>query len=98
MNADDNTRSIFSFIRRNDDDKNRLLFVINFTPIARDDYCVGVPEKKTYKLILNSEDPKFGGSDTDRPLSYKAVAKEADNHPYSIRYPLPAYGVAVFKF
>ena len=57
-----------------------------------------MPKNKTYKLVLNSEDPKFGGSDTDRPLSYKAKKKECDGRKYSIEYPLPAYGVAVFKF
>ena len=57
-----------------------------------------MPKRKTYKLILNSEDPKFGGSDGNRPVSYKAVKKESDGRAYSIAYPLPAYGVAVFKF
>lgn len=98
INADDRERSIFSFIRKSEDGKNNLLFVINFTPVARDDYRVGVPKRKTYKLILNSEDPKFGGSDKNRPDSYKPEKVECDNRKYSIAYPLPAYGVAVFKF
>jgi 1,4-alpha-glucan branching enzyme len=98
INADDNERSIFSFTRHSKDGKNNLLFVINFTPVARDDYMVGVPKNKTYKLILNSEDPKFNGSDVKRQVSYKAVKKPADGKDYSIAYPLPAYGVAVFKF
>lgn len=98
VNANDNERSIFSFIRKSEDGKNNLLFVINFTPVARDDYQVGVPKNKTYKLILNSEDSKFGGAEADRPTSYKAKKGECDGLPYSIAYPLPAYGVAVFKF
>ncbi|MEE1079256.1 MAG: 1,4-alpha-glucan branching protein GlgB [Agathobacter sp.] len=98
INADDGDRSIFSFIRKSKDGKNNLLFVINFTPVARDDYRVGVPKRKTYKLILNSEDPKFGGNDTDRPTSYKAEKIECDGKMYSISYPLAPYGVAVFKF
>ncbi|MCM1105352.1 MAG: 1,4-alpha-glucan branching protein GlgB [Blautia sp.] len=98
VNADDNERSIFSFIRKSADGKNNLLFVINFTPVARDDYRIGVNKRKTYKLILNSEDVRFGGSEANRPTSYKPVKKEMDNRPYSIAYPLPAYGVAVFKF
>ena len=66
--------------------------------MARDDYRVGVPKRKTYKLILNSEDVKFNGTESDRPTSYKAVKKAADGRDYSIAYPLPAYGVAVFEF
>lgn len=98
INANDGDRSIFSFIRKSKDGKNNLLFVINFTPVARDDYRVGVPKRKTYKLILNSEDSKFGGNDTDRPTSYKAEKIECDGKMYSISYPLAPYGVAVFKF
>ena len=98
INVNDGDRSIFSFIRKSKDGKNNLLFVINFTPVARDDYRVGVPKRKTYKLILNSEDSKFGGNDTDRPTSYKAEKIECDGKMYSISYPLAPYGVAVFKF
>ena len=98
INADDRDRSIFSFYRRSKDDKNHLLFVINFTPVERKDYCVGVPLKKTYKLVLNSEDIAFGGKDEKRPTSYRAKKKACDNREYSFEYPLPAYGVAVFKF
>ena len=98
INADDRDRSIFSFVRKSKDGKNNLLFVINFTPVAREDNRVGVPKNKTYKLVLNSEDPKFNGTDKNRKESYKAVKKECDGRDYSIAYPLPAYGVAVFKF
>lgn len=98
INANDAERSIFSFIRKSKDRKNNLLFVINFTPVERPDYRVGVPRKKTYKLILNSEDPEFFGSDSDREISYKAVKSECDGREYSFAYPLPGFGVAVFKY
>ena len=98
INANDADRSIFSFVRKSKDGKNNLLFVCNFTPVEREDYRVGVPRKKTYKLILNSDDPEFGGSGQERPLSYKAQTKECDGRKYSFAYPLPAYGVAVFKY
>ena len=98
INADDADRSIFSFIRKSKDGKNNMLFVINFTPVERPDYKVGVPKKKTYKLVLDSEDPKFGGADVEKPVSYKAQKEECDGRPYCIEYPLAGYGVAVFKF
>ena len=98
INADDADRSIFSFIRRSADGKSNLLFVINFTPMARPDYRVGVPRKKQYKLVLNSDEAKYGGSGKEQPEVYKAVKKECDGRPFSFAYDLPAYGVAVFKF
>lgn len=98
INADDNTRSIFSFVRHSKDGKNNLLFVINFTPVARPDYRVGVPRRKQYKLILNSDEEQYGGYGTPQPEVYKAVKSECDGRPYSFAYHLPPYGVAVFKF
>ena len=98
INADDNTRSIFSFVRHNESGRNNLLFVINFTPVARPDYRVGVPRKKQYQLVLNSDDTAFGGSGKAQPEIYRAVKQECDGRPFSFAYDLPAYGVAVFKF
>ena len=99
INADDNERSIFSFYRKSADNKNHLLFIINFTPMERPDYRFGVPNRKTYKLVLNSEDEMFNATDTEkRPDTYKPEKIEADNCKYSIAYPLAPYGVAVFKF
>ena len=98
INADDTYRSIYSFMRHSKDKKRNLLFVCNFTPMARDDYRVGVPRKKQYKLILNSDDAKYGGTGEERPVVYKAEKKECDGRPYSFAYKLPPYGVAVFEF
>ena len=97
INADDAYRSIFSFVRWSPTGRNNLLFVINFTPMERSDYRVGVPKKKKYTLVLNSKDPKYGGDYTP-PTVYTATAVVCDGQPYSIGYPLPPYGVAVFKF
>lgn len=98
INANDGDRSIFSFVRHSADGKNNLLFVVNFTPVARPDYCVGVPKKKQYRLILNSDAEEFGGSGKEQPEVYKAQEKECDGKKYSFAYDLPAYGAAVFKF
>ena len=98
INADDCDRSIFSFIRQTTDKKKNLLFVINFTPVERPDYRVGVPRRKQYELILNSDEARFGGSGAEKERIYKAVKTECDGRPFSFAYPLPAYGVAVFKF
>ncbi len=98
VNADDKDRSIYSFIRHAKGGRQNLLFVCNFTPMARDDYRVGVPRRKQYKLILNSDEAQYGGSGKERPEVYKAVKSECDGRPYSFAYPLPAYGVAIFEF
>ena len=98
VNADDSERSIFSFIRHSKDGKNNLLFVVNFTPVERPEYRVGVPQSGSYKLVLNSDEARFGGSGENRASSYRSKKGVCDNKPYSIGYSLPAYGVAVFQY
>lgn len=98
INADDADRSIYSFVRHSKDKKKNLLFVCNMTPMARPDYRVGVPKGKQYKLVINGDDVKYGGSGKERPMVYKAVKQECDGREYSFGYDLPPYGVAIFEF
>lgn len=98
INADDTDRSIYSFMRHSKDGKKNLLFVCNFTPMARPEYRVGVPRGKQYKLLINSDDVRYGGEGKDRPLVYKAQKGECDGRAYSFGYDLPPYGVAIFEF
>lgn len=96
INANDGDRSIFSFIRRDETGKKNLLFVINFTPVARDDYRVGVPKSGTYSLILDSEHGLYKRG--EHAFSARSKKSKCDGQPYSFAYPLPAYGTAIFKF
>ena len=98
INPNDGDRSIFSFTRHSDNGKNNLLFVCNFTPVARPDYRVGTTCRRKHTLILNSDAAEFGGSGAERPEVYKPAKKHCDDRKYSIAYDLPAYGVAIFKY
>ena len=70
------------------------------TPVAYPDYRCGCLTKGTYKLLMNSMDPKYGGTeDTARSkTSYTSEKAECDGKPYSIAYDLPGYGCAVFVY
>ncbi len=98
INANDTQKSIYSFIRKSRTGRKNLLFVCNFTPMERKDYRVGVPMKRQYKLIFNSDEERFGGSGAERPQIYKAEKQEWDGREYSIGYELPPYGVAIFTY
>lgn len=82
INANDADRSIFSFIRKSKDGKNNMLFVINFTPVERPDYRVGVPKHKTYQLVLDSEDPKFTGKTVQEPVKKAAKGRGKAKQSY----------------
>ena len=98
ITADDCYRSLFSFVRYSKSKRKNLLFVVNFTPIERQDYRVGVPKKKKYKLILDGDAEEFGGNGRKRPEIYEARKGDCDNQKYYVEYPLSAYGIAVFEF
>ncbi len=98
INANDCDRSIYTFFRKNEEGKDNLLFVLNMTPMERYDFRVGVPSKKKYKLILNSDDERFGGNGGEIASSISAEDIPWDDRPYSISFRLPPYGAAVFSF
>ena len=58
---DDNQQSVIAFLRR--DAKGKMVMVVcNFNPVLREGYDMGVPNAGSYKEVLNSDDPKYGGS------------------------------------
>lgn len=100
LNADDEERSTYSFFRKASDGKNNVLFVLNMTPITREGYKVGVPKKKKYKLLLNSDEQRFGGNGSTIPeeLMAEKEKNQVNYKDYSITFDLPGYTAAVFVF
>ena len=94
INCNDNDRSIFSFIRKTGEEnyKNAIGFVTNFTPIAREDYRVGVPKAGTYKRLLTTE------AGETKEVKYKAKKGECDGMPYSLDMPLHPFESVIFEF
>ncbi|MCR4695242.1 MAG: 1,4-alpha-glucan branching protein GlgB [Pseudobutyrivibrio sp.] len=98
INANDNYRSIFSFVRKSKSGKNNILFVINMTPMSYPDYKVGVQENRKHRLLLDTERTQYGGpggviSDVMIPSQ-----SECDGRDYSIAFPLAPYQVAIFVY
>ena len=98
LNCDDKDRSVYSFFRKSENGKNELLFILNMTPMKWENYVVGVPKKKKYKLLLNSDDTKFAGDGNVIPKELAAEAKPCNNKKYSITFDLPPYTAAIFLF
>ena len=60
IDCNDSMNSILSYIRRSRD--QYLICILNFTPVPRNGYRIGVPEQGFYKEILNSDSEYYGGS------------------------------------
>ncbi len=95
ISNDDYKQSIIAF-RRIDDEKNEIITVCNFVPVARNEYRIGVPEKGTYHEVLNSTSSKFGGEGMTNP-SIKAEKIPMHGYDYSINIKIPALSAIFFS-
>jgi 1,4-alpha-glucan branching enzyme len=91
INANDKDNSVLSFMRISPDGKKNLLFVLNFTPVERDRFRIGVPFKTKYKLVL-------GDNEADQKKTITAVKGDCDGYPQSLLIDLHKYGIAVYEF
>jgi len=98
INADDTVNSVYTFVRKSESGKDNLLFVMNFTPMERNEFRVGVPVNTKYRLTLNSDDKQYGGNGKVIPKTVSAEEIPWDNRQYSIHVPLAPYGAVVYKY
>ena len=91
INANDKDNSVLSFMRISPDGKKNLLFVLNFTPVERDSFRIGVPFKTKYKLVR-------GDNEADQKKTLTAVKGDCDGYPQSLLIDLHKYGIAVYEF
>ena len=91
INANDKDNSVLSFIRISPDKKKHLLFVLNFTPVERMNYRVGVPVKGKYKLVL-------GDDMNNQKKTLTSAYGECDGYKESLLIDLHRYGIAVYEF
>ena len=68
------------------------------TPMERKDFYLGVPKRGKYKLVLNSDEERFGGAGREIPAELTSIKMECDNRKYAIKFDLPPLGAAVYKF
>ena len=93
----DHANSVISFLRQGEKEGDYLVCLINFTPVPRDDYEIGVPEKAEYELIHNSDATDFWGS--GYPVPQKSTSYEQSRHGFahSLCVNVPPLGAVVFK-
>ena len=60
ISDNDNTQNIIVFTRT-DEKGERIIILVNFAPVKRDNYRIGVPAAGVYEEIFNSDAVEFGG-------------------------------------
>ncbi len=89
---DDNSQSVISF-RRIDRSGREIIAVCNFVPVGRSDYRIGVPFAGQYRVLLNTDDPAFGGTGFAVPAAFASEPVPAHGFADSISLELPPLAV-----
>jgi 1,4-alpha-glucan branching enzyme len=63
ISPEDYNISLIAFMRKGHNPENYLIAVMNFTPVHRPDYRMGVPKEDGFTPVFNSDDANYGGSD-----------------------------------
>jgi 1,4-alpha-glucan branching enzyme len=97
INPNDASASVLTFVRRPREGDDCILAVCNFTPVARENYRVGVPKPGFYREILNTDSTFYGGSDLGNAGGVRAEPVPSNDRPYSVSLRLPPLAVMYFK-
>lgn len=94
----DSDNSVIAFMRYNADKSESLLFTFNMTPVIRDNYILGVPQKGFYKEIMNSNAEIYGGSGVGNFGGVHSTNEPRFEFLNSIRVTLPPLAMNVYWY
>ena len=91
--------SVFAFERRATagEPGAPLVCVFNATPVPRDDYWIGVDAPGRYAKLVDSDDPRYGGSGYCRATAFDAVEHGAHGRRHALRLSLPPLGALILR-
>ncbi len=91
----DAENSIVSLLRKSASDSRIVAVALNFTPVPRHNYMVGVPVGGHWTEVLNSDAPFYGGSGQGNMGGVEAAPIPLHGRSWSLNLTLPPLG-AVF--
>ncbi len=94
IDCHDVKHSIISYRRKTHDEE--LIVILNFTPVVREHYRIGVPFEGCYTEILNSDSQYYYGSNIGNNTIYSEPTPWM-NLPYSISLTLPPLAGIILK-
>ena len=98
INANDSENSILSYCRHARDKTESLQVLLNFTPVPRDNYCIGVEDAGTYIELFNSDSERYGGSNYGNFGAIVSYAQPNSKHANTLSVKLPPLGAVILKY
>jgi 1,4-alpha-glucan branching enzyme len=97
IDCQDNENSVVSMIRRARAPHDFTVMVVNFTPVPRPSYRIGIPEGGWYHEVLNSDAALYGGSNLGNGGGVHSESEPAHGHQQSLRLLVPPLGFVLLK-
>ena len=97
ISADDSSQSVLSYIRKGKKTVDELIIIINFQPMVRREYRIGISKKGVYKCVFNSDEVEFGGEGEE--IEYGVMTKNIPWHhqKQSLTITIPPLSMLIYK-
>ncbi len=96
IDGSDSEQSVISYLRRGQHGE-MLAIVCNFTPVPRQNYRIGVPYGGTWRELLNSDAPLYGGSGQGNSGFVESAPIPCHGRYHSLNLTVPPLGVLILE-
>jgi len=96
--AHDTESSVISYVRQDESEETLFFVVGHFTPMALENYRIGLPRAGRWEEVINSNSEFYGGSGLGNGGAINTVDVEADGMSQSGVFTLPALTTMIFKW
>jgi 1,4-alpha-glucan branching enzyme len=97
IDCDDAQNSTYSFMRRSSDHDDFFVVVLNFTPVVRENFQIGVPNAGYYREAFNTDSDIYGGSNVGNKGGMYSEPVASHGFENSISITLPPLAMVVFR-
>jgi 1,4-alpha-glucan branching enzyme len=87
---------VISYLRK--DEHEYTVVILNFTPLPRHNYRIGMPRAGVYRELFNSDSEYYGGSNTGNLPLLRTVPQTWMARPHSLTLTLPPLAGLVLKW
>jgi len=96
IEANDVDQSVYCYLRRGCETDAPVVIALNCTPVVRWNHRLGVPLKGSWRELLNSDAPIYGGSGQGNLGVVEAAPFGSHGQPYSVTVTLPPLAAVLF--
>jgi 1,4-alpha-glucan branching enzyme len=97
IDCNDAQHSVIVYERIEPKSGKRLVVALNFTPVVRNDYRIGLPGEGTYREIFNSDHEEYGGSGLCNRQDIHTHNHSCHERSFSTTITLPPLGAVILK-